>query len=130
MKKIVCRSYDPHKPDHPMGAEMKRSELTTTGKTYLLTPDDMGDAHIIIDESLAIQSFKENNLVYHLEDESEMVEITRSNKGFYFAILEPFTRNGKTYNENLYRECENIEKCQNGLACMFGSTWKVFDDEE
>lgn len=114
---------------------MKRSELTTTGKTYRLTPDNWGDNSIMVDETAAI-TFMEKSLGCPCDPDAdennkpETVEIFTNSDGNLFAILEPFTRNGETHNNNMFKPCDDPALADNGLAGIYGSFWLIFEEEE
>jgi hypothetical protein len=85
----------------------------------------------MVDEDVVAQSTAEAFGIESCEPEGDLdsVEIATDGNGKFFAILEPFTRAGKTYNENMFRPCQNPADATHGSASIYGITWDIFEDE-
>ena len=113
--------------------KMRISDLQLTGGSYHITPDYWGDCSIIIDEELAIKAVLD---CFEDADEKEVRDdLKNSDKvdiaiggGKYYAILQPYISHGKLYNDNLYRECRDINTPDSGFVDFIDAKWIKFDD--
>ena len=112
---------------------MKASEMQLTGGSHYITPNGWGDCSIIIDEELAIKAMLG---CFEDADEKELrADLINSDKveiaiggGKYYAILQPYISHGKLYNDNLYRECRDINTPDHGFIDFIDAKWITFDD--
>ena len=121
---------------------MKKSELTLTGETYRLTPDNWGDSSIMVDEN-AISESTANVFDIDISEcdpnengKLDSVDIAIDKDGKFYALLHPYEatswghKTGIMHNENMYRECANPANTTFGAASLYGDTWEIFDEEE
>jgi hypothetical protein len=118
---------------------MKRSELKNEIGAYRLTPDSWGDNCIMIDEDAVCQASADAAGVDVSEydpdgydnNRPDSVVVWTDANGKFYAVMVPFTnRQKETFNDNLYRACQNPGEATDGGALLYGQTWKSFEDDE
>lgn len=109
---------------------MKRSDLTMTGQSFNLSPDEWGEKSIILDNAAYLAEIRECFDDSEIEEPENLqaVEIATDREGNFFAVLVPETTRQGVINDDLFASCGNPN--EEGAGCWLAFRWEHFEDED